>query len=141
MATVADLLQVGSVDAEEHEARLAGGVTVRFRGLVDATDMLRIARDAGKFANRCQTNPLPDWKPYLPADEQVCRMAWEMHARMIDPPMTAQDALQLAKQRGAAFTMLYAEMQKGIGDWANAEAEELDRLGESSEPTATGAHT
>jgi hypothetical protein len=106
----------------------------------------RIPRDADKIgeilkrgknlAKLTVKNSPPSWHPYLPLSESVAVNATIIAECVIEPKITQQDAVRLAKERGAYFMEITAHV-KGelLGSHVRAEEEEIEALGEASGET------
>lgn len=104
-----------------------GQETIRARVLADASEVLAIEARAKRLIRVCAGNPSPDWQEYLPASEQVIRMAVWAEACLIEPKATFLDGLIMGKRCGLLLAELTAPIfERSATDTPEAEEEEIE---------------
>lgn len=122
--TVADL--IGKMAGESEFTFEVAGETLKAKLLADATDVITLERQVAQVRKSLKRAPA-EWQQYLPADEQVIRMAVYCERLMIEPPMTFLDGLMMAKQAGVLFLQIGTQvLERATGSAAQGETEAID---------------
>lgn len=132
--------------AETFEVRVANGevgsVPLMFRYPASADEYAGLRVSARKFARMVRDRAPDAWKPYLPLSEEMAAACWWVHALGVDPTWSQMDVLMATRDAPALIPFLHTSIMTAIGATvARLETEEIESLGEPSEPTCSDATT
>lgn len=135
---VTDVLAATKSDRTTFGVRVrgVGELTFRYPGSADEYNALRIA--AIRWVKAVTTRPAPHWQPYLPLSEDTLGQCFWVRALGVDPKWSETDVLMATHDAPALIPLLYAHVMQRIGETVMMmEADEIEGLGETSEPTDT----
>ena len=105
---------------DEIQIPIHNGLVLTARAAKDASELIALEKRAAQMTKILQERPAPHLLPYLPAAEEVVRLAVICEALMLDPKMTLQDGLRLGKE----FGFLLVEIGASLAPQARAIASE-----------------
>jgi hypothetical protein len=101
-----------AVDDPTFEFVLSGGEKLKAKTLTDASALLDMEKKSKTFIKLAQFSPLDEWKPFLPANENILKMSVFVSELMVEPQMSLVECLDLAKNCGIMFMDLAAKVME-----------------------------
>lgn len=106
---------------------LPKGQVLTCRTLPDGNEYIKIKAHSSVIVRLAKTNPLPEWKPFLPLDEKLIMAAVFCESCLV-PPMPLVNGLEMAKSCGPLLMLIFTKMSEVL--FPNAEEKEEELLEE-----------